>query len=45
MEWITAEVLAGVTIHAMTGGSVVVGLRRDIPLRAVKVTMARTPLT
>jgi hypothetical protein len=33
-------VLAGVTVHAMTGGCVVVGLRQDIPLRAVKATLA-----
>ena len=50
MAWITAVVLAGmglagVTVHALTEGSVVVGLRRDIPLRAVKATLARTPLT
>jgi hypothetical protein len=50
MAWITAVVLAGmvlagVTVHAMAGGSVVVGLHRDIPLRSVKATLARTPLT
>jgi len=50
MDWITAAVLvvmvlASVTVHAMIGGSVAVGLRRDIPFRSVKATMARTPLT
>ena len=50
MDWITAVVLVGmalarVTVHAMTGGSVAVGLRQDIPFRSGKATMVRRPLT
>jgi hypothetical protein len=50
MDWITAAVLAvmvlaSVTVHAMTGGSVAVGFRREIPFRSVKAKIARTPRT
>ena len=50
MDWITAAVLAvmvlaSVTVHVITGGSVAVGLCRDIALCSVKAKIARTPLT
>jgi len=50
ISWITAMVLAvtglaSVTVHAMTGGSVAAGFRREIAFRSVTAKIARTHLT